>query len=98
MNVSEYVERLYASFGKAPRPDLAEITPHRCCGREVEALINYNLAASTDLDVGQRNRFAGFSEEERRVVLEFVEYRASLPDHIYDEPYLEAARSSWRER
>ena len=41
---------------------------------------------------------AAFSEEERRVVLEFVEYRASLPDHIYDEPYLEVARSFWRER
>jgi hypothetical protein len=64
----------------------------------VDALINYNLAPSTDLDVGERDRFAGFSEEERRVVLEFVEYRANLPDHIHDEPYLEAARSFWRER
>jgi hypothetical protein len=50
------------------------------------------------LDVGERHRFASFSVEERRVVLEFVDHRASLPDQIYDGPYLEAARSFWRER
>ena len=150
MNVSEYVERLFASFAYAPRPARADITPHRCCecdevadrlsaytardvpeddmhwlgdclpllsakafrfylprfiefclrvpNSNVEALINYNLVPSTDLDVGERNRFAGFSDEERRVVLEFVEYRASLPDQIHDGPYLEAASSFWRER
>ena len=33
------------------------------------AVINYNLAPSGDLDVGERNRFAQFNEAERHAVL-----------------------------
>ena len=50
-----------------------------------EAVINYNLAPSGDLDVGDRNRFAQFNDAERKAVLEFVEYRASLPDYELDQ-------------
>jgi hypothetical protein len=60
-----------------------------------EALINYNLAPSGDLDVGERNRFAHFADAERRVVLEFVEYRVALPDSEFDRKYLEDARAFW---
>jgi uncharacterized protein DUF6714 len=67
-------------------------TPHS----SAEAVINYNLAPSGDLDTGDRNRFVGFSEGERRLVLEFVEHRAGLEEHGYDQPYLERARAFWR--
>jgi hypothetical protein len=61
-----------------------------------EALINYNLAPSGSLDVGERNRFAHFADAERRVVLEFVEHRLALPDSEPDRRYLEDALSFWR--
>lgn len=147
MNVRDYIERLYAGFAHAPKPERSEITPHRCgecdevtarlfpyAARDVpdedmlwlgdslpllsakayrfylprfidftlisphcsaDAVINYNLAPSGDLDTGDRNRFVGFTEGERRLVLEFVEYRASLEEHGYDQLYLESARAFW---
>jgi hypothetical protein len=58
-------------------------------------VINYNFAPSGDLDVGERNRFAQFNEAERRVVLEFVEYRAALPDYDLDKKYLQDALTFW---
>jgi hypothetical protein len=58
-------------------------------------VINYNLAPSGDLDVGERNRFEHFDAAERRVVLEFVEYRIALPDSEFDQRYLEDALSFW---
>jgi hypothetical protein len=61
-----------------------------------EAVINYNLAPSGSLDVGERDRFAQFTDAERRVVLEFVEYRLALPDNEFDEEYLQDALSFWR--
>jgi hypothetical protein len=61
-----------------------------------DAVINYNLAPSASLDVGERNRFAGFADAERRVVLEFVEHRLGLPDNELDQPYLECAVVFWR--
>lgn len=61
-----------------------------------EAVMNYNLAPSRDLDVGERNRFSQFNESERRGVLEFVEYRAALPDYEFDRKYLEDALRFWR--
>lgn len=60
-----------------------------------EAVINYNLAPSGDLDVGERNRFAHFNDVERRVVLEFVEYRAALPEYELDRRYLQDALAFW---
>jgi hypothetical protein len=30
VDVPAYIERLYAAFSAAPRPNLGEITPHRC--------------------------------------------------------------------
>ena len=60
-----------------------------------EAVMNYNLAPSRDLDVGERNRFSQFNESERRGVLEFVEYRAALPDYEFDRKYLEDALRFW---
>jgi Family of unknown function (DUF6714) len=62
-----------------------------------EATINYNLAPSGDLDVGERNRFAQFNDVERRIVLEFVEYRAGLPECKFDRRYLEDALAFWAE-
>jgi hypothetical protein len=62
------------------------------------AVINYNLAPSGDLDVGERNRFFQFSEAERRAVLEFVQYRASLPESAHDRAYLEDAEIFWSVR
>ena len=60
-----------------------------------EAVIKYNLAPSGDLDVGDRNRFAQFNYAERKAALEFVEYRASLPDYELDQKYLDDARIFW---
>lgn len=60
-----------------------------------EAVIHYNLAPSGDLDVGDRNRFSQFNDEERRAVLEFVQYRAALPEYAGDQAYLEKARTFW---
>lgn len=62
----------------------------------VEAVINYNLAPSGDLDVGERNRFAGFTAAQRQVVLEFVELRANSPDYQSDRAYLKDALAFWR--
>jgi hypothetical protein len=59
-----------------------------------DAMINYNLAPS-GVDLGERNRFAQFSDAERRAVHEFVEYRAALPDYEFDQEYLEDARKFW---
>lgn len=148
MEARQYIARLYGAFADAPRPEHAEITPHRCAecdeiadrlalhaARDVphedmlwlgdsampllgpkafryylprfiefclltpqssaEAVINYNLVPSGDLDVGERNRFSGFNEAERRAVLEFVEYRSSLPGSEFDQRYLEDARIFW---
>jgi hypothetical protein len=61
-----------------------------------EAVINYNLAPSGSLDVGERNRFAYFADAERRVVLEFVKYRLALPDNEHDQEYLQDALSFWQ--
>lgn len=61
-----------------------------------DALINYNLAPSADLDVGERNRFAHFNSAERLAILEFVEYRAASPAGEYDEKYLNDALDFWR--
>jgi len=148
VDTAAYIERLYGAFSEAPRPERAEITPHRCeeCDeiatrlalhaawdvphddmlwlgdsampllgprafryylpRFIEfclltprssagAVVNYNLAPSGDLDVGERNRFSSFNKAERGVVLEFVEYRASLPESEFDQRYLEDARVFW---
>jgi len=61
-----------------------------------EAVMNCNLAPSGDLDVGERNRFAQFSEAERRVVLEFVECRAASPDYESDREFLDEVLGFWR--
>jgi hypothetical protein len=61
----------------------------------LDAVINYNLAPTGDLDVGERNRFSGFTPVEARVVLEFVEHRASDPDLELDREYLDEARAFW---
>lgn len=147
MDTTDYIERLYLAFSQAPRPQPAEIAPHRCCecdevaarlsphaARAVphedmlwlgdslpllgpgafryylprfiefalrvpessaEAVIHYNLAPSGELDVGERNRFSQFSDEERRAVLEFVQYRAALPEYAGDQGFLEEARKFW---
>lgn len=145
---ADYIGRLYRAFTSAPRPQLDEITPHRCAecdevaarlsphaARAVpcddmqwlgdslpllspkafryylprfiefclatpqsstDAVINYNLAPSASLDVGERNRFAHFADAERRAVLEFVQYRLGLPDNEFDQQHLEGALSFWR--
>ena len=66
---------------------------HRDSG--VDGLINYSLAPSSSLDEGERDRFAYFSPEERSVIAEFVEYRASLEEAEFDRQYLEQARQYW---
>jgi hypothetical protein len=60
-----------------------------------DAVINYNLAPAGELDVGERNRFAGFNEAERQVVLEFVQYRHGMPDSEFDQDYLQRALAFW---
>ena len=62
----------------------------------LDALINYNLAPSTSLDEGERNRFAYFSPAERQVMAEFVEYRGSLEGADLDQVYLDQAAEFWR--
>jgi hypothetical protein len=61
----------------------------------LDAVINYNLAPTGDLDVGDRNRFAAFTPGEARVVLEFVEHRRAEPDLDLDREYLDKAREFW---
>lgn len=61
----------------------------------LDALINYNLTRSPE-DVGERNRFAGFTKAEGRLILKFVELRAAGPDAEYDRVYLDAALEYWR--
>jgi hypothetical protein len=61
----------------------------------LDAVINYNLAPTGDLDVGDRNRFAAFTPGEARVVLEFVEHRAAEPDLDLDREYLDKAWEFW---
>jgi hypothetical protein len=61
----------------------------------LDAVINYSLSPSGDLDVGERNRFARFSPAEARLMLEFVEHRASVPDLDFDRDYFDAAWLFW---
>jgi hypothetical protein len=61
----------------------------------LDAVLNYNLAPTGDLDLGERNRFADFTPTEARVVLEFVEYRAKGDDTDLDRAYLDKAREFW---
>jgi hypothetical protein len=61
----------------------------------LDAVINYNLAPTGDLDVGERNRFGSFTPAEARVVLEFVEYRVAQPEADSDEAYLMPALDFW---
>lgn len=61
----------------------------------LDAVINYNLAPTGDLDVGERNRFANFTPSEARVVLEFVEHRANRDDADLDRAYLDKAWEFW---
>jgi hypothetical protein len=61
----------------------------------LEALINYNLAPSAELDVGERDRFAYFSPEERKVIAEFVAYRSSLEGADFDRQHLDQAIQYW---
>jgi len=61
----------------------------------LDAVINYNLSPTGDLDVDDRNRFATFTPDEAHVVLEFVEHRASGPDLDLDRVYLDEAWEFW---
>jgi hypothetical protein len=62
----------------------------------IDAVINYNLAPTGDLDVGERNRFSQFTPAEARVVLEFVEHRFDEPGAELDKEYLEKAHNYWQ--
>ena len=61
----------------------------------LDAVINYGLAPYGDLDTAERNRFAKFTPSEARVVLEFVEHRAAMPDSEFDRAYLDKAWEFW---
>jgi hypothetical protein len=61
----------------------------------LDALINYNLAPSDSFDEGDRNRFAYFAPEERKVMAEFVEHRAKLEGAEFDRAYLDKAMQYW---
>jgi hypothetical protein len=61
----------------------------------LDALINYNLAPSATLDIGERDRFAWFAPEERKVIAEFVAYRSSLEGADFDRPFLDEAMRYW---
>lgn len=61
----------------------------------LDAVINYNLAPTGELDVGDRNRFQGFTSVEARAVLEFVEHRVAQPEADFDEAHLMPALDFW---
>ncbi len=61
----------------------------------LDAVINYNLAPTGDLDVGERNRFSQFTPAEARIVLEFVEHRATEPGADHDREFLDKAWEFW---
>jgi hypothetical protein len=61
----------------------------------LDAVINYSLSPTGDLDVGDRNRFATFTPGEARLVLEFVEHRASDPELELDREHLDKAWLFW---
>ena len=57
--------------------------------------INYNLAPSDSLDIGDRDRFKDFTAKERHVVLEFVKHRLEEEDGQFDAKHLEEAKAFW---
>lgn len=61
----------------------------------LDAVIDYNLHPTGDLDVADRNRFSTFQPGEARLVLEFVEHRACDPDLEPDREFLDKAWEFW---